>query len=187
MAYIRSDHCKGGGSERLTHRSEICSSLSRANSLPLFPNQLQFSRRHHRLDVFLVGSTLKAGALFHGQRVMMNVTFHLATRLKNDSLRSNCPFHLSAHDDLRRIDVAKNRTVAADNKMRAGDLALDLTVDLNFSLGFQIASDAQARIDDRPWGPRVRLGCAYADSGIMLGDIDAPPNSSPFLLNIAAS
>jgi len=79
---------------------------------------------------------------------MDNVAFDMGLRLERNAHAPDRADHPSAHDDVFGDDAAHNLCCVAEQERAAMNVALDLTVDLDLTLGGDIAGDRKALADN---------------------------------------
>ena len=80
---------------------------------------------------------------------MEDVAFDTCGILQHDLVGTDDAFHLAANHDRISNYVAIDRCISTDDELRAANVAIYLTVDLEVVLTLQIASDHQACVYDR--------------------------------------
>lgn len=66
---------------------------------------------------------------------MVDIAFDVALRLQHHALAADRPHDVAAHHDFFRDDPACDACPLADHDVSTVDIALDLAIDLNLSLG----------------------------------------------------
>jgi len=93
----------------------------------------------HRLISPLVRCAYEPSALFHRHSFIEDVPHHSGTFLKHDAPGTNDTFGLATDNDFVGLYVAADGTVLHNYKMPAADIADNMTIDVEFAIGLQVA------------------------------------------------
>jgi len=108
-------------------------------------------RRHLRRRYVirpLAGHADKGCALFHGHFTVGDVACHVRTVKKHDAAGSNGALYRAANDNLLGYDVTIYGSVLLYSEMRAANVAIYLTRNLDVAISFQVTDDMEAGIYD---------------------------------------
>ena len=71
--------------------------------------------------------------MLNSNRMVVHIAFDMARRLKHDFSSAYGTHHVSTDDNFFGVDAARDAGFLSDHNMRAVEVALHFTIDLNFA------------------------------------------------------